>query len=119
MNHWNLTIIPKYGKIGLIVFLFPFSLLAQQKVQDSLLEHATLENCIHYAIQKNPDLQNARIEEDITETIIKSKLAEWYPQVNFNYDLQYNFQLPTININGNLIRSGSVNTSGIQFGATQ
>ena len=119
MNNWNLIKIPKYGKIGFMTLLFPLSLLAQQKVQDSLLQQATLENCIHYAIQKNPDLQNAAIAEDINETIIKSKLAEWYPQINFNYDLQYNFQLPTININGNLIHSGSVNTSSVQFGATQ
>jgi len=103
----------------LVVLFFPSLLTAQQNEEDSLLQRVTLENCIHYAIQKNPDLQNAKIDEAITEATIKSKLSEWYLQVNFNYNLQHNFQLPTININGNLIHSGSVNTSGAQFGLTQ
>ena len=41
------------------------------------------------------------------------------PQVNFNYNFQHNFQLPSSNFNGNLISIGSENTSGLQFGATQ
>src|SRR5690606_32677438 len=72
-----------------------------------------------YAIQHNPELQNAKINEDITETIIKSKLADWYPQINFIYNIQHNFQLPTFNFNGNLSHSGTYNTSGAQLGLTQ
>jgi outer membrane protein TolC len=83
------------------------------------LAKATLKECIQYAIQHNPDLQNAKINEDITETIIKSKLADWYPQINFTYNLQHNFQLPTFNFNGNLSHSGTYNTSGAQLGLTQ
>jgi outer membrane protein len=109
----------KVCKIVLAALFFPCLLLAQQNEEDTLLQQATLENCIHYAIQKNPDLQNAKINEAITEATIKSKLADWYPQLNFNYNLQHNFQLPTLSINGNLIHTGSVNTSGAQFGLTQ
>ena len=105
--------------IALAILIFPYLLSAQQKPEDSLLQNATIENCIQYAVQHNPNLQNAKINEDITEAIIKSKLADWYPQVNFNYNLQHNFQLPTINQNGNLFHSGSANTSGAQFGVTQ
>ena len=105
--------------IWLVILLFPNLLSAQQNKNDTTLQQATLDNCIQYAIQHNPDLQNAKINEDITETIIKSKLSEWYPQVNFNYNLQHSFQLPTLNFNGNLTRTGTENTSGLQFVATQ
>jgi outer membrane protein TolC len=104
----------------LIVFLIPSALLfAQNKDSLPTIREANLQNCIQYAINHNPDIQNAKINESITETIIKSKLADWYPQLNLNYNLQHNFQLNTLNFNGNLITSGSRNTSGIQLGATQ
>lgn len=83
------------------------------------LSSASLPNCIEYAIQHNPDIRNAKINEDITEATIKNKLADWYPQVNFNYSLQHNFQLPTVNFNGNITHSGSRNVSGADFGFTQ
>lgn len=103
-----------------IVTLFGRGILNAQ-TNDSLptLQEATLQNCIQYAIQHNPDIQNAKINQDITETIIKSKLADWYPQVNFSYNLQHNFQLPTLNFNGNITHTGTENTSGASFGVTQ
>lgn len=105
--------------ISLVILLIPYSLSAQQNKNDSLLQQATLENCIHYALKNNPDVSNTRIDEAITETAIKIKLADWYPQVNFNYNFQHNFQLPTLNFNGNITHTGSQNTSGVQFGVTQ
>jgi outer membrane protein TolC len=96
-----------------------FSVHAQQKDSLPSLPLATLQNCIQYAIQHNPDIQNAKINQDITETIIKSKLADWYPQVNFNYNIQHNFKLPTLNFNGNIVHTGTQNTSGADFGVTQ
>ncbi len=101
------------------VLFFPYIIKAQQNEKDSILQDATLEKCVHYAIVHNPNLKNARLDEDITEATIKSKLADWFPQVNFNYIFQHNFQLPTSNFNGNVISIGSENTSGLQFGATQ
>ncbi|MEO6833046.1 MAG: TolC family protein [Chitinophagaceae bacterium] len=97
----------------------PTLLYAQQKDSASLLSQATLENCIQYALQHNPELQNAKINENITETIIKSKLADWYPQIGFNYNLQHNFQLPTVNFNGNITHSGTNDASDADFGLTQ
>lgn len=102
------------------IILFCFTASSAQNI-DSLaeLQLASLQNCIQYAIQHNPDIKNAKINEDITETIIKNKLADWYPQLNFNYSLQHNFQLPTVNFNGNITHSGTRNTSGADFGITQ
>ncbi|MEO6329908.1 MAG: TolC family protein [Ginsengibacter sp.] len=102
----------------LIIIALP-CLLSAQSVNDSLIQNATLENVVRYAVQRNPELKNASIDEEITETIIKSKLADWYPQVNFNYTVQHNFQLPTANFNGQYIRTGLNNVSGANFGATQ
>ena len=101
------------------VFLFPAFLLAQRAPEDSIAGNVTIEGCVRYALENNPQLQNAKINQDITEAAIKSRLADWYPQINFNYILQHNFQLPTINQNGNLFHSGSQNTSGAAFGLTQ
>ncbi len=121
MQIWNLKNKGKWGrryKIIFIVLLLPAIPHAQQKRADSL-QQATIENCIHYALEHNPDLDNAKLNEEITEATIKSKLADWFPQLNLNYNLQHNFQLQTLNFNGMLIHTGTVNTSGIQLGATQ
>jgi len=104
----------------LVFFLFPSCFLSAQKTDSlPLLQDATLQNCIEYAIQHNPDVQNAQINEAVTETQIQSKLADWYPQINFTYNLQHNFQLPTFNFNGNLSHSGTYNTSGANIALTQ
>jgi outer membrane protein TolC len=116
-----LNIMTKYlsRKFFLTCFSIFISQLLFAQQNDSLLQVATLQNCVQYALVHNPDINNAKINEDITETMIKGKLADWYPQINFSYNLQHNFQLPTFNFNGNLARSGTVNTSGLDFGATQ
>jgi len=122
MDHRDIKESSRAGKVlFFLLFLFlPGLIFSQQRVGDSsLLDNATLKECIQYAIQHNPELQNAKINEDITETIIKSKLADWYPQINFIYNIQHNFQLPTFNFNGNLSHSGTYNTSGAQLGLTQ
>ena len=59
------------------------------------------------------------IDEKITDLQIKSKLADWYPQVNFNYLYQHNFQVQTSIIGGNPVKLGVDNTSALQFSASQ
>lgn len=103
----------------IIIILFCPFLSSAQYHGDSVIQNATLENVVHYALQRNPLLINSSIQQEISETSIRSKLADWYPQVNFNYSLQHNFQLPTANFNGQYISTGLYNTSGMQVGATQ
>ncbi len=105
--------------LSLPALLLPFISFAYQNIGDSLLQNATINDCINYSLSHNPRIKNAKTDEEITETIIKSKLADWYPQINFNYNLQHNFQLPHIYSNGNLIPAGTDNTSSGQFGLTQ
>ncbi|MDF2384128.1 TolC family protein [Nostoc ellipsosporum NOK] len=92
---------------------------AQQSTGDSLLQDASLPNVIRYAIKNQPRVQQALVDEKITDLQVKSRLADWYPQVNFNYIYQHNFQVQTNIIGGNPVRLGVANTSAFQFGATQ
>ena len=95
------------------------SLSAYSQTSDSLLQQATLPNVIQYALKRQPLVQQSLIDEKITELQIKSRLAEWYPQVNFNYLYQHNFQVQTSVIGGNPVRLGVNNTSAMQFSASQ
>ncbi|HPH84146.1 MAG TPA: TolC family protein [Ferruginibacter sp.] len=110
-------------RIILLLLLFsfiihPVSISAQTK-QDILPPRATIEDCIAYAQKHNPQIAQALIDEQITAQTIRSKLADWYPQLNVNYNLQHNFQVPTNIIGGNPVALGVNNTSQAQIGLTQ
>ena len=96
------------GKKGVLFFLLlgaSFIVKAQTNIaQDTLLQEVTLKNAIDYAIKFQPQIQQALIDEQITASNIRGKLADWYPQVNFNYNFQHNFILPSNIIGGNLVR---------------
>lgn len=93
--------------------------LLAQRTADSTIQEATLQNVIQYAIVHQPLVQQALIDENITSETIKTKLADWYPQVNFNYNLQHNFQLSTSVFGGNPTQIGVHNQSAGQFLLTQ
>lgn len=93
--------------------------LFSQTASDSLLTKATLQNVIAYAIRHQPLVQQSLIDETITGNSIKSKLADWFPQINFNYSLQHNFQVQTNIIGGNPVKLGVENTSAAQFTLSQ
>ena len=99
--------------------LFSSLTQAQQIAKDSLLGEVTLKTAIDYAIVRQPLIQQSLIDEQILETTIRSKLADWYPQINFNYNLQHNFLVQTAVIGGNNIRLGASNTSAGQFTVSQ
>jgi outer membrane protein len=103
---------------GLVVTFFIPDVHSQQNA-DSLLKEATLQNVVQYTLKRQPLVQQSLIDEKTTELQIRSKLADWYPQVNFNYLYQHNFQVQTSVIGGNPVRLGVSNTSAFQFGASQ
>ncbi|MEI9943159.1 MAG: TolC family protein [Chitinophagaceae bacterium] len=103
----------------LVVFLFSSVTIYAQQGTDSLLQTATLQNVVQYALKKQPLVEQSLIDEKITELQIKSRLSEWYPQVNFGYLYQHNFKVQTTIIGGNLVRLGVNNTSALQFTASQ
>ncbi len=94
-------------------------LFAQITPADSLLPKVTLPDAIAYALKRQPTIQQSLLDEQITAARIKNKLADWYPQVNFNYNLQHNFLVPIAIIGGNTVKLGVDNTSSGQFTASQ
>ena len=90
-----------------------------QIANDSLLQSATLENIIQYTLRHQPRIQKSLLDEQITKSQINTRLADWYPQVDFNYNLQHNFQLQTTVFQGNVVQLGNQNTSAGQFLYTQ
>ena len=90
-----------------------------QSSSDSLLSEATMQNVIYYALEHQPAVQQAEVDEEIANKIIKGKLADWFPQINFTYNYQRFIDLQTAVIGGNEIRFGVNNTSSAQFNATQ
>ncbi len=113
---------PRSGKIfftGFFLLTISLPVFAQQAATDSLLPEATLENVIQYALRRQPAIQQALASEQITENTIKSRLADWYPQINFAYTFQHNFQLPVTVFQGNNVRIGIDNVSALQLTASQ
>ena len=103
----------------LLVLLFPYRSGAQNTPPDSVLQDATLEKVVQYALVHQPAVQQAQVDEEVTDKIIKGKLADWYPQINFVYNYQRFIDLQSSVIGGNVIRFGVNNTSAMQVNATQ
>ncbi len=92
--------------------------------QDSTLASATLSNCVQYALQRQPLVRQSLIDQEITETLIKGKLADWYPQLGFNFNVQHYFELPTSffpDATGvkKPVKTGVINTSVPALSVTQ
>jgi outer membrane protein TolC len=102
-----------------IVFIV-FSLeVRAQHVPDTLLPQADLPACVQYALKHYPLVQQSLLDEKITDHQIKSRLADWYPQLNLNANYQYTFQRQTLYFNGSYISTGVKNTSLLGVNATQ
>lgn len=102
--------------MGIVMTCISLSSFAQN---DSLPATIHLNDAINYAIQNQPRLQNALLNETVTEKSIRAKLADWYPQLNFNYLLQHNFEVQPTFFNGQVMRLGVENTSNASFTARQ
>src|ERR1700691_5969707 len=84
---------------GIILNAFSSSVFGQVAEKDTLLQEATLQNCIQFALKHYPLVQQSLLNEQITDQQIKSKLSEWYPQLNLNAFYDYYFQLQAVNFN--------------------
>lgn len=90
-----------------------------QNVENPILDSATVDNCVQYALQHYPLLKQSFVQEEITNSQIRGKLADWYPQINLDGNYQHAFQLPTSLFQGQPMKAGVKNTSGLQLGLTQ
>lgn len=105
--------------LTLLTMVLVLQVSAQNTLDSNRLDNASLEQIIAYALKHQPALQQSLIDEQIVETTLRNKLSAWYPQLNFNYNLQHNFQVPTNIIGGNPIRLGVNNISNAQFSFSQ
>jgi len=87
--------------------------------QDSLTTEATLNQCVSYAMQHQPAINQAYIDERIVNAEIKSRIADWYPQIGLDYSLQHYFKTPVSIINGNPVATAQKNYSTAFFSVTQ
>ncbi|HVX28369.1 MAG TPA: TolC family protein [Parafilimonas sp.] len=98
------------------VFLFSATFLSvRAQKQDSLLSEAGLETCVQYALTHQPAFQQSIIDQQIVNAEIKTRLADWYPQVGLDYTLQHYFKTPKYSTTGVSVQ----NFSSAYFGATQ
>ena len=99
-------------------FSMIFLVAGAQKTPDTLT-NATLDACVQYALKHYPLMQQALLDEQITDRQIKSKLADWYPQLGVNASYTNYFQLPQIAFGGSYVAEGTYNNSQVALGLTQ
>lgn len=105
--------------LSLIFLLSLANVLHAQVANDSLLESGTLDNIIKYTLAHQPAIQKSLLDERITKSQVNTRLADWYPNIGYNYSFQHNFQLQYASFQGQVIQLGNRNTSMQQFAYTQ
>ncbi len=122
MNHPKIVIYLLLGQL-----LIPLVLAAQVRTESTSGEF-TLEQCIDFALKNKPSVQQALIDEEISERDIKANLSDWYPEITAQYNLQHYLKLPVLFLpdfsdltSGRRIpvTTGVVNNSNILFQANQ
>lgn len=92
-------------------------------IADSATHTYTLAQCIAYALQHQPAVNQAHIDEQIARANRSIALSGWLPQVTGTANYQHYIQLPTsfLNINGALtpVRTGIANSSTPGVAVTQ
>jgi outer membrane protein len=121
MKNYSTMFMKKICVIGCITVGFSTGFLSvnAQKASDTLPPVATVEACVQFALQHYPLVQQAMLDEQITDRQIRGRLAEWYPQVGLNASYQNNFQLPAIAFGGTYDYSGTYNNSSVALGLNQ
>jgi outer membrane protein TolC len=104
----------------LVLISFSCSLKAfTQSFQNDTLLNPTLPACVQYALKHQPLIQRSLIDEKIAEGTIRTKLADWFPQLNLNTYYQYNIKRPTGYFGGNYLSTGTKDISAVELAATQ
>jgi outer membrane protein TolC len=64
-------------------------------------------------------VRQSLLDQEITEKVIRGKLADWYPQINFNYQYQRTIDRQKTAFGDNVVPVGLFNNSTAQVEATQ
>lgn len=98
-----------------VIFL-PSLLFAQNNGDTS--SGFSLEECIRYAMESRPAVEQAKIDEAIGEREINAQLSEWLPQVSAQFNAVHNLK-PQIFALGDRLVKGRSNTSNLLLQANQ
>ncbi len=104
---------------SIVIFSVSPIISQAQDSSDSHLQKATLEDCVRYALAHQPSVQQSLMNEQIANEEIRSKLADWFPQVGFNFNVVHDYKLPITIFQGNGVQVGVNNTSSGLFSVTQ
>jgi outer membrane protein len=108
------------GLIAGIVLAGGMNTIVAQAPADTILQKASLTQCVQYALAHQPTVQQAAVDERIAETAIRVRLSDWLPQINGGFNYQHNFQLQrSVFQGGTPTTIGVYNTSGITVGLNQ
>jgi outer membrane protein TolC len=103
--------------------LFLLLLLSLTLFAQPATETLTLTDCIRYALQNQPAINQSHIDEAIARTNNAIAFSPWLPQVGSGASYSHYFQLPTVfsNVNGVVtpIHSGVANVAIPSVTATQ
>jgi outer membrane protein TolC len=103
-------------------------LVRSQPAADTLSPSVSLQECIEYALSHQPLVRQAQLDEQIVSRTVKSRLADWYPQLNLTYNVQHYLKLPVIILPDfanpgsgarREVQSGVANTSTAGFSLNQ
>lgn len=104
--------------------LMPVTVSAQNILPDSTSKVYSLNECISLALQNQPAVKQALIDEDIEERQIKADLSGWSPQISATANLTHYLELPTAVFpdqsgNRRTIQIGVYNSSNVLLEARQ
>jgi len=84
----------------------------------------TLQQCVEFALQNRPQVQQSRLDEEISEREIRANLSSWLPQVSAQYNIQHYLKMPVtlLSLDGGPPTPrtlGVANSSGLNLEANQ
>ena len=78
-----------------IIVLIPICAYSQRAERSDSVQYFTLEQCIRYALQNQPGLNQSMLNIDVAKTTNAINLSGWLPQINLSGNLIHYNQLPT------------------------
>jgi outer membrane protein TolC len=75
--------------------LIPICTYSQNAERSDSVHYFTLEQCIRYALQNQPALNQSMLNIDVAKTTNAINLSGWLPQINLSGNLIHYYQLPT------------------------
>lgn len=106
----------KHRAVFFYIVIFFVHLTATAQTKDSTLQQATLQQCVQYALVHQPTIKQSLLDQQIADAEIKTRLADWYPQINLDYTLEHYFKVPAFTSNA---ASTAKNISLLYFSANQ